>query len=275
MPQIFQFDKQKTPESIGAITKFSATTMQLAPSTIHFASTATSNGILSNAAAITCDLTVSGAGGLDTGSETASTQYYIYAIADTTLKLVASLSAVAPTGFTDYKLLAKIYNNASSDIDQYSVDAYDGTNFVPNNGNMFSYSTSWGAAMGTTTLNEGRWWRLNNRLYGEISCRCGTPTGAVVAISLPVGLTIDSTNVTNVGENNSGQWFTVDGVADYNATTRSGFVVSDSSTSVTTIFLSYKATSDGNMTHATGTQLFASGDGCAVAFSVPILGWSI
>lgn len=56
---------------------------------------------------------------IDTGSEAASTTYYVYAVADadaTTFTIVISKSATAPTGVTYYKKLGSFYNNSSSNI---------------------------------------------------------------------------------------------------------------------------------------------------------------
>ena len=57
--------------------------------------------------------------GLDTGSEAANTQYYIYAVADTattTFTVKISTSASAPTGATFYRKLGSFYNDGSSNI---------------------------------------------------------------------------------------------------------------------------------------------------------------
>jgi hypothetical protein len=61
---------------------------------------------------------------LDTGSEAANTTYYVYAVADadaTTFTGVISASATAPTGVTYYQNLGSFKNNASSNIDVYTV----------------------------------------------------------------------------------------------------------------------------------------------------------
>jgi hypothetical protein len=72
----------------------------------------------------TADITGSGAGGLDTGSEAPSTWYYIWAIAkpDGTRALILSLSKttpVLPSGYTYKGLInggSAIYNDAGSDF---------------------------------------------------------------------------------------------------------------------------------------------------------------
>jgi len=51
-----------------------------------------------------CDVTVSGIGGLDTGAIASNSLYYVYGINNNgVLALVASLSALLPTGFSAYR----------------------------------------------------------------------------------------------------------------------------------------------------------------------------
>lgn len=71
----------------------------------------------------TADLTVSGAGGLDTGSEAADTIYHVYVIADSTganspdtLLSTSSTSPTMPTGYDIHRRLGAIINNSSSNI---------------------------------------------------------------------------------------------------------------------------------------------------------------
>lgn len=69
----------------------------------------------------TADITVSGAGGLDTGSEANSTWYYVWLVAkpDGTNTLIFSLSSTSPTMPSEYVykcLVSSVYNNSSGDI---------------------------------------------------------------------------------------------------------------------------------------------------------------
>ena len=67
---------------------------------------------------------------IDTGSEAASTTYYIYAIADvassTSFTVMISASAVAPTGATYFKRIGTFYNNADSNI----INVYSYINYI-------------------------------------------------------------------------------------------------------------------------------------------------
>jgi hypothetical protein len=70
---------------------------------------------------ITVDITTSGAGGLDTGSEAASTWYHMWAIMkrDGTKSVILSASATTPTlpsGYTHRAYLGAVYNNASGNL---------------------------------------------------------------------------------------------------------------------------------------------------------------
>jgi hypothetical protein len=69
---------------------------------------------------VSANITVSGANGLDTGAEAASTWYYLWLISDgTTIASLLSTSATAPTmpGLYTYKaLVGGVYNNGSSNF---------------------------------------------------------------------------------------------------------------------------------------------------------------
>lgn len=66
---------------------------------------------------LTLSTAVSGAGGLDTGTIAASTFYYVYTVVSSNaVKLVASTSAISPTGFTQYKKVGAFYTDSSSNI---------------------------------------------------------------------------------------------------------------------------------------------------------------
>ena len=71
------------------------------------------------------DITVAGAGGLDTGSEGSSTWYHIYIIGkeDGTVDALLSESAVAPTlpsGYTYFGYVGAVYNDSGSAFDDFS-----------------------------------------------------------------------------------------------------------------------------------------------------------
>jgi len=103
---------------------------------------------------LTVDLTVSGRGGLDTGSEAVSTPYYIYLVPDvagTGLSAVASASDpdTGPTGFSVWKYIGAILNINTGDIKPFVQVG----NTVNLSGYAGGYSATTVSAFGWTALN--------------------------------------------------------------------------------------------------------------------------
>lgn len=82
--------------------------------------------VMSLSSDITVDITNSGTNGLDTGSETANTWYYIYLIwnsSDGTVAGLLSASATAPvlpSGYTKKRLVGAVRNNSSSSFIRFT-----------------------------------------------------------------------------------------------------------------------------------------------------------
>ena len=80
-----------------------------------------------NVGSKTVDITVSGVGGLDTGSENPSTYYYVYAVAqdspgtDGEFAVVCSVDSSSPTGFTYYRKIGWFYNDNNGDINLHGI----------------------------------------------------------------------------------------------------------------------------------------------------------
>lgn len=109
-----------TREKLGRVTKTGNTTVQLSNSMLTLGAKQYSSG------SIICDLSLSGAGGLDTGSVQGTTLYYIYVVLDTTPKLIASLSNQKPTGFTVCKKVGALFTTPSGNIrDHYNLNEQD------------------------------------------------------------------------------------------------------------------------------------------------------
>lgn len=74
---------------------------------------------------LSVDLTVSGLGGLDTGSEANSTWYYVYLVPSATagvMDVVASATdpdGGGPTGYSIYRYIGSFYNDSSGDIREF------------------------------------------------------------------------------------------------------------------------------------------------------------
>lgn len=96
-------------ENLGTLSKIGNTIVQLSASTLTLGARQ-----YSNTSNITADLTVSGIGGLDSGSAAASTLYYIYAVENLdALALILSTSANGPSGYNNFKELGKIFTDNS------------------------------------------------------------------------------------------------------------------------------------------------------------------
>jgi len=82
----------------------------------------TGRAVVTLSSDLTADPTVSGPGGLDQGTEAASTWYYIYLIYDYQAQSAAALlsanssAPVVPPPFTDARLVGAVYNDASSNF---------------------------------------------------------------------------------------------------------------------------------------------------------------
>ena len=80
---------------------------------------------IESASNLTADITVSGANGLDTGSEASSTWYYAYVINNRRTRATASLlslsdtSPTLPSGYDRYRRVGAVYNNASSNFREF------------------------------------------------------------------------------------------------------------------------------------------------------------
>jgi hypothetical protein len=104
-----------------------------------------------NTAEVVLDLTTD----LDTGAEAATTQYYVYAVADaaaTTFTGIISASATFPTGVTYARKIGYFYNDASSNITSVGNIDGDESNLV------YAY----GIGDITTTYFTGGWDTISN-----------------------------------------------------------------------------------------------------------------
>lgn len=126
----------RTPDSIGLISRTSATVITLGPSRLSVGGQQ-----YLNASNLTMTTSVSGAGGIDTGTiSTSNNGYYLYAvISNGALALVCSLrnSSLGPSGFTAWKYLTT-FNVNSSGI--FEVPARQ-TTTVLTSGTSLTYTT--------------------------------------------------------------------------------------------------------------------------------------
>ena len=168
---------------------------------------------------ITADVTASGANGLDTGSEAATTFYHLFAIgkSDGTLALLLSTSATSPTmpsGYTFKRLLWGVANDASSNF-------YDFVHL--RNGTCLYLTTQLNNVRGANLLNAGTslspaaidmskvvpdvaWVIIGGQAIGSNS----NATGSVLVLSEDSGQTmrlfVSRTLGTGVGASDTEHW---------------------------------------------------------------------
>lgn len=109
-------------------------------------------GYLATSVSLTVDITTSGANGLDTGAEAASTWYYAWVIYDgTTVAGLLSASSTAPTlpaNYTYKALVGCVRNNGSSNFVSFYQAGRDVIFADTVIGNAKTYASSWNVISG-------------------------------------------------------------------------------------------------------------------------------
>lgn len=101
------------------------------------------------ASPLTIDLTVSGRGGLDTGSEAVSTWYYCYLVPNAAGTALSALCSVTdpdsggPTGFDVWRYIGAVRNDSSGNILKFLMSGGDITWYV---GQTPSAASGWGSS---------------------------------------------------------------------------------------------------------------------------------
>lgn len=103
-------------ENIGVLSKTGNTTVQLDNSVLTIGAKQYVSG------QITLDTTSSGLNGIDSGSVSASEDYYIYAVVnDSQVHLVASLNSNAPIGYSQYKKIGGFFTKSNTNVDEIGI----------------------------------------------------------------------------------------------------------------------------------------------------------
>ena len=135
---------------------------------------ADSNGrqLVRNTSSLTVDITASGAGGLDTGSEAGSTWYAVYLIAGPTgIAGLLSTSATTPTkpaGYSFARRIGWIRNDSSLNLEDFVQGG--------NGRERGVYSRAAGSVQ--LILDTG----ANNGSYAEVDCSSRIPSSARIGI---------------------------------------------------------------------------------------------
>lgn len=126
--------------------------------------------------------------------------------------------------------------------------------------------------LGTVTNVFARWKRDGSDLISRGWVNAGTPTGVALSISLPSGLQIEDSKLPSTGKQNRvGEITRIEaGQRHYG---QGGIAHTETGGSLTKIFYSTLPSFDTEFTTNIGTD-FATGDGMAWEFRVPIAGWT-
>jgi len=159
------------------------------------------------AAATDVDLSASGANGLDTGSEAASTMYYVWIIAksaDNTTAGLFSTSATAPTmpsGYDKKRLIMAVRNNASSNIEKFTMNGWEISYDTPPT--IDSGSSASLAAWDTTTITAYYPSAISKLVFGTLFHQDnGVYVGNDSSIAINIGTTFNYNNT--IGFHSSG-----------------------------------------------------------------------
>ena len=207
-------------------------------------------------------------------SEASGTVFYVYALdtsSGSTLNLTFSTTVPNSDGYdaSNNRVLGRFFNNASSDIDQFSIDQWTENRFIPSNTDWIAYTV---VTAGLGTLSEASlvWRREGSELLIRGRITTGTVTGDQVTLSLPIsGLLVDASIVElqpagvfyankTSGTESGGNILITGGSATFSLSERRVF----GSTGTTPL------------TTSVGTGVSDSGDALAFEARIPIEGWS-
>lgn len=212
-------------------------------------------------------------------SETASTTYYVYiATGSSATTLTPLILTTAPNedGYDNSgnKVLARFYNNASSDIDQYSIDQWHVNGFIPTNSAPTSYTPSLGSGYGTATSVSFKWYRRGKYMFVYGTLATGTIAASGGSITLPTGYNIDTTAVTLSNDSSSAGMDVGDASQTGGNTTAN--IVTATGTATTAVYLAQLiGTSGGALTPVSNmTTTWNSTQHSSFSFWAPIAGWN-
>lgn len=206
-------------------------------------------------------------------AEVVSTAYYLYiktGSTGTTMNLLISTTAPNEDGYdsSGNLVLAKFFNNASSDIDQYSITPWHTNGFVYPNAAPVAFSPTT-RGFGASTIRKCTFSR--NGSFAHILCSflAGTVNATRAQITLPTGMRtasstyLDTSVLPNrVGTCGKDQVFATDGQCVVNA-----IAATDN------VQFGFESTGSAGVSDLPGNAQFAAGNGVTFWADVPIDGW--
>lgn len=209
-------------------------------------------------------------------SDSVSTTYYLYiATGSSGSTLTGLILTTAPNadGYDNSgnKVIARFYNNASSDIDQYSIDQWIINKFIPGDFSEINYTPT--GLWVTNATYAGKFKRKGNMMEVEIEvATTGTPTTSTLRVDIPTGYLIDSAKLVDVlfytnlgrGSLSDATSNTFDGVVSY----------VDTNTLEIAAINAAGTYSFQTPVNATVPFAWANGDAAIVKAIFPIVGWN-
>jgi len=155
------------------------------------------------------------------------------------------------------------YLASSSNVYSAASANYDSTSYT---------ATFTGAGTISPSTNQCKQARDGGDLLVQCNFTTGTTTAPLFSISLPSGLSIDSTRLSVINATGSaGQ-----DLGDWSSQVANGYgnIVAAPTTSTTLVYAGSPTTSTAQLTPSLASALFASTASASVAFRVPISGWT-
>jgi len=209
-------------------------------------------------------------------AETVSTTYYVYAVTGSTgTTLTLKISTVAPNadGYNagGDRVLARFYNNAASDIDQYSIDQWIVNGFVAQKTGPITFSPT--GTWSTNTTYSGIFHRVGSKMEADVTvATSGAPTSATLTIDFPATYVMDDVNVTANAFGGFGSVI----ISDSGSTIYDGqvMIIANIGGLVPKVSTSSGAYSVLSAITQAVPITFGASDSVIVHFSVPIVGWN-
>jgi hypothetical protein len=216
--------------------------------------------------ALSCNISVTGFGGLDIGSITALTLYFVHAVINgTTEGLVASTSSSLPYGFSSSKIVGAFYTNSSSQVGNTfkSLAPAEVDNIE------FTLSTQL-SNFGTISDPLAKFSREGRFMKIDFAFTCGTTVASTVEFTIPASLNIDTSYF-----NASAAQYIVGKFSRYQAVTNNDHALFVD-TSIPTKLRFGRTQDAGSAPNAArqGTDWTASDRVCSYNLRVPILEWA-
>lgn len=181
---------------LGNAFKANATSSVASVSTIDFdADVLSVQGVVLTGVSVTANIASSGANGLDTGVEASSTWYALSVLTNATGSLTASLLSTSltptlPAGYTKYRRVGWVRNNASSD---FNFTLRDGDHVYYDDSSLHTYTTPSGTTSFATDVPS-----TSKRFTAAVFVQSGAAVNGAL-LAKPTGSTTPAYGIAGAG----------------------------------------------------------------------------